>query len=66
MQGRSYTWSGGETLVELRSRSDEIMEKHELAVERAKRNRRNIPLVEVLSDALDEDDDMMPCQVCAL
>jgi 3'-phosphoadenosine 5'-phosphosulfate sulfotransferase (PAPS reductase)/FAD synthetase len=66
MKGRSYTWSQGETLVELRARSTEIMEKHEHAVERAKRNRRNIPLVEVLSDALDEDDDMTPCQVCAL
>lgn len=66
MKGRSYTWSQGETLVELRARSTEIMEKHEQALERAKRNRRNIPLVEVLSDALDEDDDMTPCQVCAL
>lgn len=66
MKGRSYTWSQGETLVELRARSTEIMEKHEQGLERAKRNRRNIPLVEVLSDALDEDDDMTPCQVCAL
>jgi len=66
MKGRSYTWSQGETLVELRARSTEIMEKHEQALDRAKRNRRNIPLVEVLSDALDEDDDMTPCQVCAL
>ncbi len=66
MKGRAYTWSQGETLVELRARSTEIMEKHEQALDRAKRNRRNIPLVEVLSDALDEDDDMTPCQVCAL
>lgn len=66
MQSRAYTWSQGETLVELRSRSGEIMEKHEQALARAKRNRRNVPLVEVLSDALDEDDDLTPCQVCAL
>lgn len=66
MKGRAYTWSGGETLVELRARSAEIMEKHEQALARARRNRRNIPLVEVLADALDEDDDMTPCQVCAL
>jgi len=66
MQSRAYTWSQGETLVELRARSEEIMEKHEQALARAKRNRRNIPLVEVLSEALDEDDDLTPCQVCAL
>jgi len=66
MQSRAYTWSQGETLVELRARSGEIMEKHEQALVRAKRNRRNIPLVEVLSEALDEDDDLTPCQVCAL
>ncbi|HMR96873.1 MAG TPA: phosphoadenosine phosphosulfate reductase family protein [Microthrixaceae bacterium] len=66
MKGRAYTWSQGETLVELRARSAEIKERHEQALERAKRSRRNIPLVEILSDALDEDDDMTPCQVCAL
>lgn len=66
MQGRAYTWSQGETLVELRSRSGEIMEKHEQAIVRARSSRRNVPLVEVLADALDEDDDMTPCQVCAL
>ena len=66
MQSRAYTWSQGETLVELRSRSDEIMEKHHQALARAQRNRRNVPLVEVLSEALDEDDDLTPCQVCAL
>lgn len=66
MQGRAYTWSQGETLVQLRSRSAEIMEKHEQALVRAHRNRRNLPLVEVLAEALDEDDDLTPCQVCAL
>lgn len=66
MRGRDYTWSKGETLVELRARSTEILEKHEQALVRAHRSRRNIPLVEVLADALDEDDDSAPCQVCAL
>lgn len=66
MQGRLYTWSQGETLVELLGRRNEIMEKHAAAVERARRSRRNIPLVEVLADALDEDDDTPACTVCAL
>ena len=66
MQGRMYTWSQGETLVQLRSRSSEIKVRHEEALQRAKRNRRNLPLVEVLSDALNEDDDTSPCQICSL
>lgn len=66
MQGRLYTWSQGETLVELLGRKDSIMAKHEAAVERAKTARRNIPLVEVLADALDEDDDTSACTVCSI
>ncbi|MFM7270342.1 MAG: phosphoadenosine phosphosulfate reductase family protein [Actinomycetes bacterium] len=66
MQGRIYTWSGGETLTELIERRDEIETKHHAAMERARKRRKNIPLVEVLSDALDDDDDSPPCVVCAL
>jgi 3'-phosphoadenosine 5'-phosphosulfate sulfotransferase (PAPS reductase)/FAD synthetase len=66
MQGRAFTWSQGETLVELVARKDEIMAKHELAMKRARANRKNIPLVEVLADALDEDDDSEACAVCAI
>lgn len=66
MRSRQYTWSGGETLLQLRSRRDEILERHEASMARATKNRVNIPLIEVLSDALDEDDDTLPCTVCAL
>jgi len=66
MQGRAYTWSQGETLVELIGRRDDIEAKHLVAMERSRKNRRNIPLVEVLADALDEDDDSPSCTVCAL
>jgi hypothetical protein len=66
MRGRQYTWSGGETLGELIERRDEIMERHTAAMERAARTRRNIPLIEVLNDALDSDDDTPMCTVCAL
>jgi hypothetical protein len=66
MKGRDYTWSAGETLPELLERREEIMAKHATAMERAARNRRNLPLVEVLSGALDEDDDSEACAVCAL
>jgi len=66
MRGRAYTWSQGETLPELVGRRVEIMDKHEVAMKRARLNRKNIPLIEVLADALDDDDDSVACAVCAL
>ncbi|MFG3363562.1 phosphoadenosine phosphosulfate reductase family protein [Streptomyces sp. NPDC048156] len=67
MQGRDYTWSQGESLPELIERREEIQAKHEAALERAaKRVKPNRPLLEVLSDALDSDDDEAGCSVCHL
>ena len=66
MRGRQYTWSGGETLVQLRSRRDQVLKTHQAAMARAKKARANVPLVEVLTEALDEDDGTLPCVVCAL
>ena len=66
MTGRQYTWSGGETLIQLRGRRDEILARHEAAVSRAATRQVNLPLMEALADALDEDDDSTPCTVCAL
>jgi 3'-phosphoadenosine 5'-phosphosulfate sulfotransferase (PAPS reductase)/FAD synthetase len=66
MRGRAYTWSQGETLSELLERRGDIEAKHVVAMDRAKARRRNIPLFEVLGNALDDDDDSPPCAVCAL
>jgi hypothetical protein len=66
MKGRLYTWSSGETLPDLLARKDEIMAKHEQAMARARESRKNLPLIEVLTEAFDEDDGTKPCQVCAL
>ena len=66
MRGRQYTWSGGETLIQLRSRKGEILTRHEAALDRAAKNRRDTPLMEVLGRALDDEDDTTPCAVCAL
>lgn len=66
MRSRQYTWSGGETLLQLRSRKDEILERHEAALARATKTRSNLPLIEALGEALDEDDDALPCTVCAV
>ncbi|MFF4520552.1 phosphoadenosine phosphosulfate reductase domain-containing protein [Streptomyces bluensis] len=67
MRGRDYTWSQGESLHQLIERREEIQAKHEAAMERAaKRVKPNRPLLEVLSDALDADDDEAGCSVCHL
>jgi 3'-phosphoadenosine 5'-phosphosulfate sulfotransferase (PAPS reductase)/FAD synthetase len=67
MKGRNYTWSQGESLPELIERKEEIEAKHRAALERAaKRIKPNRPLLEVLSDALDSDDDEAGCSVCHL
>jgi len=64
MQGNQYSWSQGETLIELLERKDEILVNHQKALERSKQRRTNVPLIDVLADALNEDDDTLPCQVC--
>jgi len=66
MKGRQYTWSEGETLPELLARRDEIMAKHEESLKKSKAKRKNLPLVDVLADALDDDDEKTPCTVCHL
>lgn len=66
MEGRKYTWSQGETLRELVDRKDEIISKHREALDRAVKRRRNLPLIEVLGQVLDDEDDTPPCQVCHL
>lgn len=65
MRGRQYTWSPGETLPELVSRRNEILDRHKLAMSHVAETRTNVPLIEALADALDEDDDTVPCTVCA-
>ena len=65
-QGRTFTWSRGETLIELVERKEVILEKHTLALQTATKRKRNKTLIDILGDALDEDDDTVPCQVCNL
>lgn len=66
MSGRQYTWSGGETLVQLRSRRQEILDKHDAAMDRIRRARSAVPVIEALSAAFDSDDDTPSCTICAL
>jgi hypothetical protein len=67
MRGRNFTWCQNESLRELLGRREEIEARHEEALDRAARRfKPNQPLLDVLSDALDEDDDSAACAVCHL
>lgn len=66
MKGRQYTWSQGETLTELLKRRDEIMSNHQEKLKKEKSKRKNLPLVEVLANTLDDEDDVTPCTMCHL
>ena len=66
MKERDYTWSSGESLPDLLARRDEILTRHAAAEERARQKRTNLPLVQVLASALDEDDDDEGCAICHL
>lgn len=66
MSGRQYTWSGGETLPELVTRREEIIERHNEALSRQRKVKSNARLIDVLAEALDDEDDTSPCTVCAV
>ena len=62
--GRRYTWTQGETLLELIERREEIITENEKSIKRKQKNKPRRALVDVLADVLDEDDDSLPCVVC--
>lgn len=63
--GRSYTWSQGETLRQLIARRDEIIAEHERATKRQLTViAPNRPLVDILASVLDEEDDELGCAIC--
>jgi 3'-phosphoadenosine 5'-phosphosulfate sulfotransferase (PAPS reductase)/FAD synthetase len=64
--GRSYTWTQGETLLELIARKEEIIANHEKSMERKIKDEPNQSLADVLSSVLDMENDMLPCLSCHL
>ena len=64
--GRTYTWTQGETLLELLERKDEIIADHHKALEREKKQSSHQSLAQVLEKVFEDDDEMMPCLVCHL
>lgn len=64
MEGRSFTWSQGESLRELILRKDEIKAQHETQLVKVQLRKPNRALIDVLSEVLDEEDDAQGCTVC--
>jgi 3'-phosphoadenosine 5'-phosphosulfate sulfotransferase (PAPS reductase)/FAD synthetase len=64
--GRTYTWSDGESLIELIARKDQIIADHQKAMERQKQKKPNQPLAEALESVLDDENDTLPCLACHL
>ncbi|KYC40741.1 phosphoadenosine phosphosulfate reductase [Scytonema hofmannii PCC 7110] len=64
--GRSYTWTEGETLLELLERKEEIIIEHEKAMAREKILAPGRSLAEALNSILEEEDDEQPCFACHL
>ena len=64
--GRTYTWTQGETLQELLARKGEIIANHDRAMNKTKKAAPNRPLSEALESVLDDEDDGLPCLACHL
>jgi len=64
--GRNYTWTEGETLLELLERKDEIIAQHEKAMAREKHFSSNQSLAEALERVLNDEDLELPCLACDL
>jgi 3'-phosphoadenosine 5'-phosphosulfate sulfotransferase (PAPS reductase)/FAD synthetase len=64
--GRTYTWTQGETLLELLERKDEIIAEHQKAMAREMKSSGKQSLAEVLNNILDEEDGELPCLPCHL
>ncbi|PSB31332.1 phosphoadenosine phosphosulfate reductase family protein [Chlorogloea sp. CCALA 695] len=64
--GRTYTWTQGETLLELIERKEQIITEHNKAMTRQAKEKPNQPLANALDKVLDDEDDTMPCLTCYL
>jgi len=62
--GRTYTWTEGETLQELVERKEQIIADHDRAMARQHQQTPDRPLADVLTDVLDEEDETLPCLAC--
>ena len=64
--GRTYTWTQGETLMELLGRKNQIVADHKRAIEKQISKSSNQSLADILTSILDGEDDTLPCLACHL
>jgi len=64
--GRTYTWTQGETLLELLERKDQVVADHEKAMTKQAKEKPNQSLSDVLATVLDDEDNGLPCLACHL
>ena len=66
--GERYTWTQKESLEELASpeRVAEIKERHLKSLEAKQQKRANLPLLEVLNEVLEDENDEQACSFCHL
>ncbi|UKO97403.1 phosphoadenosine phosphosulfate reductase family protein [Nostoc sp. UHCC 0870] len=64
--GRTYTWTDGESLLQLLARKDEIIAQHEKLMAKEKNEAFNPYVAETLEALLDKEDDNLPCLACHL
>ena len=64
--GRNYTWTQGETLLELLARKDQIILDHAKAMSRQSIANTTQSLAVILENVLDSEDNLLPCLACHL
>lgn len=64
--GEQYTWNQKESLEELSrpERVHEIKDRHGKALFAKRKRRSNLPLIEVMAEVLDDENDEEPCHFC--
>ena len=64
--GNRYSWNQRESLAELSdpARVQEVKKRHQAAIDTKKKRRGNLPLLEVLDEVLEDEDDDQPCFFC--
>ena len=66
--GERFTWRPGESLAELEQpeRVNQIKREHQIRLEVERKRRPNRPLLDLVGDALDAEDDDQGCDICHL
>lgn len=62
--GRNYSWTERETLLELLDRKEEIIASHEKLLQKNGDDLKNQPLSDVFAAHIEDEETVMPCLAC--